>query len=214
MLKNKEIRDIRREYSKFSLDEATLTKDPFQQFKVWFDDALRGGFIDPNAMVLSTVSDEGMPSSRVVLLKGFDKRGFTFYTNYNSRKGKEIANNPKATLLFYWDKFERQVRISGEVSKITPEESFNYFKTRPYTSKIGAWSSKQSNELRSRFTLMRKVAVNMVKYPVSVPLPSFWGGLRLYPLTFEFWQGRESRLHDRFQYEREGDVWTTKRLYP
>jgi pyridoxamine 5'-phosphate oxidase len=165
-------------------------------------------------MTLSTVSGDCKPSSRVVLLKQFDNSGFVFFTNYESQKGSDLANNPNACLLFFWDSLERQVRIEGTVEKIRPGESDDYFQTRPYTSRIGAWASVQSRQLSGRFELMKKVAVLMAKYPKNVPLPPFWGGYRLKPNSFEFWQGRESRLHDRVKYTLENTVWNVIRLYP
>lgn len=210
----KSISDIRHDYGKFKLDESSISDNPFVQFKIWFDEALEGKFADPNAMVLSTVNAEGKPSSRVLLLKGYNEKGFVFYTNYGSRKGNDLEVNPNASILFFWDKFERQIRIEGIVSKITPEESNEYFQSRPYTSRLGAIASKQSQPLPSRFTLIRDVAKLMAKYPVNVPLPETWGGYRLVPDYFEFWQGRESRLHDRFRFKKVIGKWNIERLYP
>lgn len=207
------VADIRKDYSKFKLTENSIDKNPFGQFDIWMKDAIKGDFYDPTAFSLSTVS-LGRPSSRVLLLKGYDERGFVFYTNYNSRKGREIADNPYAAMLFFWDKFERQVRIEGKIELATPEESDKYFGSRPYTSKLGAWASKQSEELKSRFSLMRQVAALMLKYPVNIPRPDFWGGYRLVPDRFEFWQGRESRLHDRIRFDLRGKSWEIKRLSP
>lgn len=204
----------RRDYKKMSFNENNAAESPYDQFKIWFDQALDSGFLDPNGMSLSTVSKNGRPSSRMVLLKEFDNNGFVFFTNYESRKGIEIAENPYAAILFFWDKLERQVRIEGKIEKISEEESYNYFKTRPYTSRLGAWASKQSKHLTSRFKLMREVAILLAKYPKEVPLPPFWGGYRLKPDAFEFWQGRESRLHDRIKYELINNHWEKKRLYP
>ncbi|MCX8054225.1 MAG: pyridoxamine 5'-phosphate oxidase [Ignavibacteria bacterium] len=211
----KDISSIRHDYGKFKLDEKTINKNPFEQFEIWFNQALEGDFADPNAFALSTVNGEGKPSSRILLLKGFDERGFVFYTNYESRKGQELQINPNAAMLFFWDKFERQVRIEGRIEKLTAEESNQYFQSRPYTSRLGAWASEQSKVLKSRFSLMRKVAMLMLKYPTNVPLPPHWGGYRLIPEQFEFWQGRPSRLHDRFRYALlpQGD-WQIDRLYP
>ncbi len=209
------LQSLRRDYTAGKLDETTAHDNPFEQFRIWFLEVLSQGFIEPNAMVLSTASKSGIPSSRVVLLKKFDERGFVFYTNYESQKGKELAENPYASLLFYWDKLERQIRINGKVEKTSVEESEEYFRTRPYLSRIGAWASKQSSPLRSRFTLMREVARLTLKYPVDVPLPPFWGGYRLVPNYFEFWQGRQSRLHDRIAYSIQPDgSWKKQRLYP
>ena len=204
----------RRDYKKMSFNENNAADSPFDQFKIWFEQALDSGFLDPNGMSLSTVSKDGRPSSRMVLLKEYDNEGFVFFTNYESRKGKEIAENPYAAILFFWDKLERQVRIEGKVEKISQDESYNYFKTRPYTSRLGAWASQQSKHLTSRFKLMREVALLLAKYPKEVPLPPFWGGYRLIPDAFEFWQGRESRLHDRIKYELINNNWKKKRLYP
>ncbi len=210
----KTISDLRREfkYDKFDIDNAD--KDPFIQFQLWFDEAVKAGFLDPNAMVLTTSSTDGKPSSRYVLLKKFDENGFVFYTNYESRKGRELEENPNAFLLFYWDKLGKQVRIEGKCEKVSAEESDEYFQTRPYESRLGAWASHQSRELKSRFSLLRDVARLMAKYPKHVPLPPYWGGYRLRPELFEFWQGRESRLHDRLQYTKSGSGWNIERLYP
>lgn len=212
--KMEDLSNIRRDYSKFSLDKNSIKNDPFEQFDIWMQDALKGEFLEPTAVAVSTVSDGNRPSSRIVLLKSYDEKGFVFYTNYLSRKGNEIAKNPYGSMLFFWDKFERQIRIEGKIEKITKEESNNYFVKRPYTSRLGAWASEQSKPLKSRFTLIRKVAALMVKYPVDVPLPDFWGGYRLIPDEFEFWQGRESRLHDRFQYKLLNNKWDIERLMP
>lgn len=208
------LKETHRDYKKSSLDINNICHDPIEQFAKWFDDAVKAGFPDPNAMCLSTASKEGKPSSRMLLLKDFDKNGFVFYTNYTSRKALEIEENPFGALLFFWDVLERQVRIEGRIEKISAEESDKYFQTRPYTSKIGAWASKQSSELPSRFTLLREVAKLMLKYPIKVPLPPFWGGYRLIPDLFEFWQGRPNRLHDRFQFKLIENNWEIKRLYP
>jgi len=206
--------NLRKDYTKDSFNEKTALKNPFEQFKVWFDDAVNFPMMEPNAMALSTVSSDGRPSSRIVLLKRYDENGFVFFTNYESRKGKELETNPYASLLFYWDKLERQIRIEGITEKISIEESDDYFQSRPYESRLGAWASKQSEVLPSRFTLIREVAKLLVKYPAKVPLPPFWGGYRLKPDMFEFWQGRPSRLHDRIRYSNRGGLWIIERLYP
>lgn len=206
--------NLRRDYTKDSFNEKTALKNPFEQFKVWFDDAVNYPMMEPNAMALSTVNSEGKPSSRIVLLKRYDENGFVFFTNYESRKGKELEKNPYASLLFYWDRLERQIRIEGITEKISSEESDDYFQSRPYESRLGAWASKQSEVLPSRFTLIREVAKLLVKYPAKVPLPPFWGGYRLKPDIFEFWQGRPSRLHDRIRYSKRGELWVIERLYP
>jgi len=205
---------LRRDYGKEKFDEETANINPFEQFKLWFDDAVNADFLDANAMTLATADKTGKPSARVVLLKNFDERGYVFFTNFESRKGNELKENPFASLLFFWDKLERQIRIEGSIEKITEEESFDYFKTRDYTSRLGAWASEQSRPLSSRFKLMRKVVGYMTKYPKEVPLPPFWGGYRLIPDVYEFWQGRKSRLHDRIRYFKDGDIWRKERLYP
>ncbi|HPI20507.1 MAG TPA: pyridoxamine 5'-phosphate oxidase [Candidatus Kapabacteria bacterium] len=206
--------DLRRDYSTRQFNESVAKDSPFEQFKLWFDEVSTTKFLEPNAMVLSTASKDGKPSSRVLLLKQFDENGFVFFTNYESRKGKELEENPNANILFFWDILERQVRIEGAVIKITKEESEEYFRTRPYKSRLGAWASKQSTPLKTRFTLIREVAKIMARYPLDVPLPPYWGGYRLIPTQFEFWQGRPSRLHDRIQYSLEKNIWKKIRLYP
>ncbi len=209
------LEDIRRDYRKYKLDEDSVNQNPISQFNLWMENAVSSELIEPTAFVLSTVNKDSKPSSRVLLLKGIDDKGLIFYTNYESRKGTELAENPNAAMLFFWDILERQVRIEGQVEKLSYEESEQYFKSRPYTSRLGAWASKQSQVLKSRFTLMRKVAMLMMKYPVNVPLPEFWGGYRLIPEYFEFWQGRESRLHDRIRYYNQTDgIWQIDRLSP
>lgn len=196
------------------LTENNIKDNPFEQFEIWFNEAQIANFKEPTAMCLSTSDKSGKPSSRMVLLKKFDERGFVFYTNYESRKAVELSENPFGALLFYWDILERQIRIEGKVEKISYTESEEYFKSRPYTARLGAIASKQSRPLKSRFTLMKQVAQLMLKYPVNVPLPENWGGYRLLPDSFEFWQGRENRLHDRFYYSRKNEIWTVIRLYP
>jgi len=209
-----DVSQIRKDYKKFKLDIETTLDNPFEQFNKWIDDALNGGFLEPTAFVLSTVSIDNKPSSRVLLLKGIEPDGYIFYTNYESRKGNELKHNNNAAMLFFWDKFERQVRIEGKIEKINREQSEKYFHSRPYTSQIGAWASEQSKELKSRFTLLRRAAQYMLKFKNQVPLPDFWGGYKLFPDRFEFWQGRESRMHDRIVYLIENNKWNKKRLYP
>lgn len=211
----KVLQSLRRDYTQGKFNESTAKDDPHEQFAEWFNEALHSNFLEPNAMVVSTVGKDNIPSSRVVLLKKFDKSGFVFYTNYESQKGIEIEVNPNVSLLFYWDKLERQVRITGKAHKISTEESNEYFATRPYLSKIGAWASRQSSPLKSRFTLMREVANITLKFPFEVPLPPFWGGFRVVANYFEFWQGRPSRLHDRIAYYLQSNgTWKKQRLYP
>lgn len=208
------IDNLHQDYGKFKLNEKDLTENPIDLFLQWYDYSRQHNITDYNAFVLSTATREGIPSSRVLLLKGLDDQGLIFFSNYESHKGRELAENPNASILFFWKEFERQVRIQGKVTKITPEESFEYFQTRPISSRAGAWASKQSQPLPSRFRLIRDVAKILIQYPIDIPLPPHWGGYRLTPHEFEFWQGRESRLHDRFQYRLENSQWKVCRLYP
>lgn len=209
-----DVSQIRRDYKKNKLDEHSVPSEPFSFFDKWIKEALQGNFLEPTAFVLSTVSKDNKPSSRVLLLKGYDDKGFMFYTNYTSKKGQDIESNDNVSMLFFWDQYERQIRIEGKVEKLSHEESNKYFQSRPYTSRIGAWASKQSQILKSRFTLMRAAAKYMIKFKTDVPLPEFWGGYRVIPESIEFWQGRESRLHDRIKYIKNSDNWEIVRLYP
>lgn len=207
--------DLRLNYEKGALDESTLPGDPFALFKLWLDDAIASALMEPNAMTLSTVSADGQPSSRTVLLKGFDERGFTFFTNYESRKGRELAANPKAALTFYWKERERQVCIRGTVGQLSREESDAYFQSRPYDSQIGAWVSEQSQRIPGREWLENRDRELKAKFPQGkVPLPPAWGGYVLAPEILEFWQGRPGRLHDRMLYERKAGGWERSRLSP
>ncbi|MEP6945827.1 MAG: pyridoxamine 5'-phosphate oxidase [Acidobacteriota bacterium] len=207
--------DLRKDYSKSELNETSVSADPFEQFSKWMEDTLRSEIPEPTAMVLATVSSDGRPSSRVVLLKGFDDEGFVFYTNYKSRKGRELAGNPNAAIHFFWPDLERQINISGSAKRVSPEESDNYFQSRPYASRVGAWASKQSEPIDSRMVLIKRVARLVVKYASgNVPRPPHWGGFRIVPDRFEFWQGRESRLHDRICYELDNGGWHISRLSP
>lgn len=208
------LHEFRKEYIKDTLSVSDVEKDPLNQFKLWFEDAKNADFIDPNAMVLSTVDELNKPSSRVVLLKEVSKGGFVFFTNYMSRKGDDIKENNNASLLFFWDKLERQVRIEGVIEKITHEESKEYFFSRPKESQIGAWASKQSAVLKSREYLEKRVKDYTEKFGENVEYPEFWGGYRLHPNYLEFWQGRASRLHDRIIYKNEEMKWNIYRLYP
>lgn len=209
-----DISQLRREFNSGSFSAKNADKSPFKQFDKWLTDSETAGFLDPNAVTVATVGKDGMPSMRVVLLKSFDERGFVFYTNYESKKGREMERSPLASMLFFWDKLERQIRIEGKIEKVSADESDAYFKTRSHTSKVGAWASKQSEPLSSRNKLMAEAALLMAKYPINVPRPPHWGGYRLIPEYFEFWQGRESRLHDRIIYELDGEEWKISRLYP
>ncbi len=192
-----------------------LDVDPFESFKVWWDEALRSGAIEPTAMTLATVKPDGRPAARVVLCKGFDSKGFQFFTNYNSPKADELENSPAASLVFFWASFYRQVRIEGRVEKVSQAESEQYFKTRPRGSQIGAWSSPQSQKLQSRDQLIELLKSNEVRFEgKEVPCPPHWGGYRVVPDHFEFWEGREFRLHERFAYRLDRTGWVLERLAP
>jgi pyridoxamine 5'-phosphate oxidase len=207
---------LRIDYGRGAFDEADAKPNPIDQFRVWFDDAIAANVAEPNAMTLATVGAEGAPSARIVLLKLVDARGFTFHTNYASRKGRELAANPRAALCFHWQPLERQVRVEGTVERVSREESETYFRTRPVAAQIGAWVSQQSTPVASRAELERLHAELTQKFAGGpVPLPQFWGGLRVVPQAIEFWQGRPSRLHDRILYTRQPDgTWTRQRLSP
>lgn len=197
------------------LELERLPSDPVVLFRRWFEDAERAGIRLPNAIALATASADGRPSIRHVLLRGIEDRGFVFYTNHGSRKGGELAENPRAALSIYWRELDRQISVTGDVSRVSDEESDAYFATRPRDARLGAWASRQSTELASRDELMERFAAFDAEYPGDqVPRPPFWGGYRIEPLTVEFWQGRQHRLHDRFHYERAGDGWTIRRLSP
>ena len=208
--------DLRQEYARTGLRKADLSSDPIAQFRKWFDEALAAGLIEPNAMTLSTASAQGKVSTRTVLLKAYDERGFVFFTNYGSRKARDLAENPSAALLFPWLALERQVSITGMAEKISVAESAAYFISRPFGNRVGAWVSHQSQVISSRSVLEAKLEEMKKKFAAGeVPLPDFWGGYRVVPETIEFWQGRPNRLHDRFVYTRkpQGD-WTVERLAP
>ena len=209
--------DLRRDYSLAGLNEADLAANPIQQFEKWFQEALAAEIVEPNAMVLATVDAAGQPSTRVVLLKAVDARGFSFFTNYESRKGRELAVNPRASLTFPWIALERQVCITGNVSKLSREESAAYFKLRPRASRIGALASpRQSEAIANRAMLEERMKQLEAQHPgEDVPLPDYWGGYVLTPVEVEFWQGRPSRLHDRLRYARQPDgSWKIERLSP
>ncbi len=212
---NVDISAIRTDYQQKSLTISDVLPNPVKQFENWFQEAINASVVEPNAMNLATVNDQGKPSSRIVLLKGIIDNAFQFYTNYNSNKGIQMAQNPFAALTFFWPELERQIRIEGKVSKVTDQESSAYFSSRPKGSKIGAWASPQSQEIESRLILENKVEALNKEFPSDdIPRPSHWGGYKVVPDHIEFWQGRKSRLHDRIAYFLNKGNWEIKRLAP
>jgi pyridoxamine 5'-phosphate oxidase len=210
-----ELARLRKEYLLRGLSEEELDANPFTQFRRWFQEALDAPLLEPTAMTLATATKDGRPSARMVLLKHVDERGFIFFTNYASRKGEELLENPRAALLFYWDALERQVRVEGEVERTSRELSQEYFASRPFASRIAATISQQSSVIAGRKELEQRFRELAEQYNgKEVPLPPFWGGFRLIPQTFEFWQGRENRLHDRLRYSKQGHAWKIERLSP
>lgn len=210
-----DIGDMRRDFESAGLDREHLDEDPIRQFELWFNQAREAGILEPNAMSLATTGADLQPDVRTVLLKFFDRDGFVFYTNYGSRKAKELEENPKAALLFPWIGLNRQVIVQGPVSRVSHTESLRYFASRPRGSQLGAWVSEQSRVISSRGLLEQKVAEIKRRFgDCEIPLPSFWGGYRVIPQRIEFWQGRPSRLHDRFEYLRSEHGWTIQRLQP
>lgn len=206
---------LRRQLATTPLERDVLAEDPVAQFQRWFGDAERAQLIEPNAMTLATADAAGRPAARIVLLKGVDARGFVFFTDYRSRKARDLDENPRAALTFLWKELERQVRVTGRVERVERAESEAYFRTRPRGSRLGAWASHQSQVLADRSELEREVARLDAQYPGdAVPLPPHWGGYRVVPDEYEFWQGRESRLHDRFRYAHAAAGWRIERLSP
>lgn len=209
------IADLRKEYQQASLDLDSVKKNPIDQFEEWFQQALNGDILEPNAMIVGTSDPTGQPTQRTVLLKAFDYQGFVFYTNYKSRKAKHISENSRVSLLFPWYGLERQVIIQGTAEKVSQVESLKYFMSRPTGSRLGAWVSHQSQVITSRSILEMKLAEMKRKFKDGeVPLPDFWGGFRVIPHTIEFWQGRPSRLHDRIEFIKKDDQWAAHRLSP
>lgn len=215
MVHNKDIASLRKDYTLKTFDESHLLADPLEQFKLWFKEALESEVAEPNAMTLATVQNNGKPSARVVLLKGIYNNGFLFYTNYNSNKGKEIQNNPYGALVFFWPELQRQVRIEGIMEKGNEKDADEYFHSRPLESQIGAYASNQSEIIGSRKELDDKYASFKLRFEKEpIIRPQHWGGYVLIPYAFEFWQGRASRLHDRFLFSMENQPWKIERLSP
>lgn len=215
MIDKRKLQDIRINYKKKSLDIKDISINPFKQFDIWFNETLKSEILEPTAFILSTADLNAKPSSRALLMKGYDDEGFYFYTNYESRKGKELKENNQASMLFFWPELERQIRIEGVVNNISETESFDYFKTRPFKSKVGAWASNQSTVIESRITIIKKFFIYLSKFhSKNIPLPPYWGGYKTIPNNFEFWQGRENRLHDRVRYRKQNNTWIIERLSP
>ena len=213
---NLSVADLRQNYTRDGLSEANASPNPIEQFSVWLEQALSAQLPEPNAMTLATVTPQGQPSARMVLLKGFDARGFVFFTNYESNKGQQLRDNPCAALVFWWAELERQVRIEGGVEKLSSQDSDRYFHSRPFGSRLGAWASDQSQVIASRQVLEERLAKLVDQYQdAEVPRPDYWGGFRVIPQVIEFWQGRPSRLHDRLRYRLvDNNAWVRERLSP
>ena len=211
---DRHIADLRKSYERAELDEAAAAQQPLKQFEDWLQQAIEARLPEPNAMTLATVGSDGRPSTRIVLIKGCDERGLCWYTNFNSRKGLELASNPLAALQFHWVELERVVRIEGRVERVADAEADAYFASRPLDSRIGAWASPQSQVISSRAVLVAQAARYAAQFALSPPRPPHWGGLRLVPDCWEFWQGRKSRLHDRLRYRLADGLWRRERLAP
>jgi pyridoxamine 5'-phosphate oxidase len=209
-----DLANIRRDFATDGIRKTDMAADPFTQFAAWMNDAIESDVLDPNAMTVATVDSDNKPSARVVLLKAFDATGFVFFTNYESKKGRDLDANANASFNFFWPQLHRQVAIRGSVEKTSREESEKYFKSRPVDSQLAAWASAQSSEIASREFLEERFNEFRKKFDTQVPLPPFWGGFRLTPDKFEFWQGRQNRMHDRIVYTLDGDAWQMSRLSP
>jgi pyridoxamine 5'-phosphate oxidase len=209
------IRTLRYELSFKELDKKMLDRNPFRQFEIWMNDAINAGVIEPNAMTLATVGEKGFPDARIVLLRGIDKKGFSFFTNYKSKKGQDLSSSNKACLNFFWSELSRQVRIRGNVKKLPAKESDSYFQSRPRESQLGAWASSQSEVIKDRAELEKHFAFYEKKFEgKKVQRPPYWGGYLLTPVVIEFWQGRTNRMHDRIVYLKTGSRWKMERLSP
>lgn len=209
------INKLRSDYAQMELNEKDISTNPFVQFEKWMNEALKAEVAEPHAMMLATVDSQGKPSARIVLLRGFSADGFIFYTNYTSKKGKDINHNPHAAITFFWPQLERQIRIEGTLQKVDEKTSEDYFASRPRESKIGAWVSEQSQKINSREELENRFIELSAKYPTeAIPRPSYWGGYQLKPTLLEFWQGRPSRLHDRIQFQLINHNWQIQRIAP